>query len=70
MLLPGSNLLLVGGLFLAGWLSGRNGFNRNEPEYLEHVTAQQKAVQEVQAKPLPADAAAGDAHAEQGKKDA
>ena len=39
MMLPGSNLLLVGGLFLAGWLSGRNGFNRNEEDYISRTSA-------------------------------
>jgi hypothetical protein len=33
MFVPGSNLLLVGGLFLAGWFSGRLAWNRNEAEY-------------------------------------
>jgi hypothetical protein len=42
MLLPGSNLLLVGGLFLAGWLSGRLAYNRNEADYLATKSAERE----------------------------
>ena len=34
---PGSNLLLAGGLFVAGWLGGRNAFNRGAPGYVEEA---------------------------------
>jgi len=48
MFVPGSNLLLLGGLFVVGWFSGHIGFNRNEPEYLasavERVAAKEAAI--------------------------
>lgn len=59
MFVPGSNLLLLGGLFVVGWLSGHIGFNRNEPEYLA------SAVERVAAKEAALAAASPDAVAEE-----
>jgi hypothetical protein len=79
MMLPGSNLLLVGGLFLAGWFSGRNGFNRNEDDYVSRTNATELGRGGDHALPAeeapagegePLTAPAQDEHAAEGKKDA
>ena len=70
MILPGSNLLLVGGLFIAGWFAGKHGYSRNEPEYQKAAAAKLAAEAEVQARPLPDSGADSPRRGEEEKKEA
>lgn len=38
-MIPGANYVVVGGMFMVGWLSGKLAFNRNEDDYLERTKA-------------------------------
>ena len=73
MWVPGSNLLFVGGVFIAGWFSGRYGFNRNEDGYLkaarEKVAAHEAAMAAAPPEAVAAELAAINATEEANKKD-
>ena len=74
MFVPGSNLLLVGGLFLAGLFTGKLAWNRNEDEYQAKLKAAggsargDRELQEVA--PSAPSAVAAEAAPEESKKDA